>query len=160
MHHHRPPPSGQKGITCISNVSFIMILCWFPLLSTNIIETDTILTFIWRSKVFGAIAPSLVAFQFFYRTDLIMHCLALLVTQFSKYHSISKNEHFETRFVPDKHPLHVFFLVLHNLNLIFVTLFFRFQILRRLESLHQKNMYWMKISRKINFQSWIFRNSF
>ena len=45
----------------------------------------------------------------------------------SKYHSIYKNENFETRFIREKHPLHVF-LVLNPLKLIFVNYFLRFPI--------------------------------
>ena len=40
----------------------------------------------------------------------------------------------------------------------FVTLFFIFGVLK--EPPQKKIMYWMKIGRKINFQSWTFRDSF
>ena len=74
----------------------------------------------------------------------------------NKYHSIYKNEFFDTHFVCEKHPLHVFcffpslqFACLDLLKL------FHLPIFGELRKLYAKKfMFSVKIGREIIFQSW------
>ena len=72
----------------------------------------------------------------------------------SKYHSIHQNNFFDTHFVCEKHPLHVFFFF-PLFTCIDLLKLFHLPIFGELRKLHGKKiMFSVKIGREIIFQSW------